>query len=38
LKNRLAVELLREGEAWVIERMMFENAWWEGDARVLFPG
>jgi hypothetical protein len=38
LKNRLAVELMRDGEAWVIERMVFENAWREGEAGVLFPG
>jgi hypothetical protein len=36
LKNRLAVELVRQGEAWAIERMVFENAWWEGEAGVLF--
>ena len=37
LKNRLAVELLREGEAWMMELMTFENAWQEGEAGVLFP-
>jgi hypothetical protein len=36
LKNRLAVELVRQNECWVIERMVFDNAWREGDATVLF--
>jgi hypothetical protein len=36
LKNRLAVELVREDECWVIERMLFDNAWREGDPTVLF--
>ena len=35
LKNRLAVEVVREDECWVIARMVFENAWREGDATVL---
>jgi hypothetical protein len=38
LKNRLNVELARQDEAWAMTRMVFENAWREGDARVLFPG
>ena len=36
LKNRLSVELSRQGECWVIQRMRFDNAWREGDASVLF--
>ena len=36
LKNRLAVEVVREDECWVIARMVFENAWREGDVTVLF--
>ena len=36
LKNRLAVELARLDECWVIARMTFDNAWREGDATVLF--
>ena len=36
LKNRLSVELARQDECWVIERMVFDNAWREGDATVLF--
>jgi hypothetical protein len=37
LKNRLVVELMRQDDCWVIARMVFENAWREGDATVLFP-
>jgi hypothetical protein len=37
LKNRLVVEFIRQDECWAIARMVFDNAWREGEATVLFP-
>ncbi len=38
LKNRLDVRLRRDGEAWRIAEMVFDNIWMEGEPAVLFPG
>jgi hypothetical protein len=35
MKNRYDVELVREGEAWVIERVTIDNIWRIGDPTVL---
>lgn len=36
LKNILNVALSKAGDAWVIDRMTFDNAWLAGDPQVLF--
>jgi hypothetical protein len=36
LKNIVDVDLSKTGEAWVIDRMRFDNAWLAGDPDVLF--
>jgi hypothetical protein len=36
LKNILDVALSKAGDAWVIDRMKFDNAWLTGDPDVLF--
>jgi septum formation inhibitor-activating ATPase MinD len=35
MKNRYDVELVRQGEAWVIERITVDNVWRSGDLSVL---
>ena len=37
LKNFYWCDVVREGGEWRICRMRIENAWMEGDAKVLFP-
>jgi hypothetical protein len=36
LKNPYDVELVRDGEHWVISRMRIENAWYVGDPTAIF--
>ncbi len=36
LKNILDVKLAKSGNAWIIDRMKFDNAWLTGDPGVLF--
>jgi hypothetical protein len=36
LKNPYDVELVRDGERWVISRMRIENAWYVGDPTAIF--
>jgi hypothetical protein len=38
LKNVYRVALSRDGVRWVIDRMVIETVWLEGDPSVLFPG
>lgn len=35
MKNRYDVELLRQGEVWVIQRVTIDNVWRSGDPTVL---
>jgi SnoaL-like domain len=35
MKNRYAVDLVREGSTWVITKMVIDNIWFDGDAKVL---
>ncbi|WIX98267.1 nuclear transport factor 2 family protein [Amycolatopsis mongoliensis] len=35
MTNRYDVDLVRRGEVWVIQRVTVDNAWTEGDPRVL---
>jgi hypothetical protein len=35
MKNRYDVELIRQGEAWVILRSTVDNVWRSGDPAVL---
>ncbi|MCX2479423.1 nuclear transport factor 2 family protein [Pedobacter sp. MC2016-15] len=35
MKNRYDVELLRQGDAWVIQRVTIDNVWRSGDSTVL---
>lgn len=35
MKNRYDVELIREGEVWVIQRVTIDNVWLTGDPSVL---
>lgn len=34
-KNRYTIDLIREGDSWVITHLVIENVWWEGDLSVL---
>jgi SnoaL-like domain len=36
LKNLYDVELVRDGDRWVIRRMRIENAWYTGDPTAIF--
>jgi hypothetical protein len=36
LKNPYDVELVRDGDRWVIRRMRIENAWYTGDPTAIF--
>lgn len=36
MKNRYDVELIRQGDAWVIQRYTVDNVWRTGDPTVLF--
>lgn len=36
MKNRYDVELIRQGEVWVIQRYTVDNIWQSGDPTVLF--
>ncbi|GAA3074758.1 nuclear transport factor 2 family protein [Streptosporangium carneum] len=36
LKNPYDVELVRDGERWVIHRMRIDNAWYTGDPTAVF--
>jgi hypothetical protein len=36
LKNPYDVELVRDGERWVIRRMRIDNAWFTGDPTAIF--
>lgn len=36
LKNPYDVELIRDGERWVIRRMRIENTWYTGDPTAIF--
>jgi hypothetical protein len=36
LKNLYDVELLRDGDRWLIHRMRIDNAWYTGDPRAVF--
>jgi SnoaL-like domain len=38
LKNLYDVELVRDGQRWVIRRMRIENAWYTGDPTAIFGG
>ena len=35
MKNRYDIELARQGEVWVIERVTIDNVWRDGDPAVL---
>jgi hypothetical protein len=36
LKNPYDVDLVRDGERWVIHRMRIDNAWFTGDPAAIF--
>lgn len=36
LKNPYAVDLVRDGERWVIRRLRIDNAWFTGDPAAIF--
>ena len=36
LKNRYDVRLVRDGERWVMRRVVIENAWYTGDPAAIF--
>lgn len=36
LKNRYAVELVRDGERWVIRRLRIDNVWYTGEPKAIF--
>ncbi|WP_326778220.1 nuclear transport factor 2 family protein [Streptomyces sp. NBC_01445] len=36
LKNPYAVDLVRDGDRWVIRRMRIDNAWFTGDPTTIF--
>jgi hypothetical protein len=36
LKNRYAVDLVRHGESWVIQRLHIDNTWYTGDPADIF--
>ncbi|MEV6774197.1 nuclear transport factor 2 family protein [Nocardia sp. NPDC051030] len=36
LKNPYDVELVREGERWVLRRIRIENTWYQGDPTAIF--
>lgn len=36
LKNPYAVDLVRDGDRWVIRRMRIDNAWYTGDPTAIF--
>ncbi len=36
LKNPYAVELVRDGDRWVIHRLRIDNAWYTGDPTAIF--
>ncbi|WP_406308788.1 nuclear transport factor 2 family protein [Streptomyces sp. NBC_00623] len=36
LKNPYAVDLVRDGDRWVIRRMRIDNAWFTGDPAAIF--
>ncbi|GAA4591790.1 nuclear transport factor 2 family protein [Planotetraspora phitsanulokensis] len=36
LKNPYEVELIRDGERWVIRRLRIDNAWYTGDPTAIF--
>src|SRR5690606_13054249 len=38
LKNFYFVDLSRSEAGWLIDHMRIENAWWQGEPSVLFPG
>ncbi|MFI0454454.1 nuclear transport factor 2 family protein [Actinomadura sp. 6N118] len=38
LKNPYDVDLVRDGERWVIRRMRIDNAWYTGDPTAIFGG
>jgi ketosteroid isomerase-like protein len=38
MKNRYQVELVRSGSQWLIQRVVIENIWWQGDVSVITGG
>jgi hypothetical protein len=38
LTNRYDVDLARDRERWVIQRMIIENVWYTGDPAAIFGG
>ncbi|MEA5360127.1 nuclear transport factor 2 family protein [Amycolatopsis sp., V23-08] len=36
LKNRYDVDLVRDGDRWVLRRVVIENAWYTGDPAAIF--
>ncbi|MCW2918157.1 MAG: uncharacterized protein JWN52_6225 [Actinomycetia bacterium] len=38
LKNLYAVDLIRDGERWVMRRVLIDNVWYTGDPQVIFRG
>jgi hypothetical protein len=36
LKNHYDVELVRDGERWVMRRVVIENAWYTGEPAAIF--
>ncbi|MGN9837321.1 nuclear transport factor 2 family protein [Nonomuraea sp. H19] len=38
LKNPYDVDLVRDGERWVIRRLRIDNAWYTGDPTAIFGG
>ncbi|MEU8247228.1 nuclear transport factor 2 family protein [Nonomuraea sp. NPDC048916] len=38
LKNLYAVELVRDGERWVIRRLDIDNVWYTGEPKAIFGG
>ncbi|MFJ7627698.1 nuclear transport factor 2 family protein [Streptomyces sp. NPDC097595] len=38
LKNPYAVDLVRDGDRWLIHRMRIDNSWFTGDPAAIFAG
>lgn len=38
LKNPYAVDLVRDGDRWLINRMRIDNSWFTGDPATIFAG
>ncbi|GAA3473246.1 nuclear transport factor 2 family protein [Nonomuraea roseola] len=38
LKNLYDVDLVREGERWLMRRVRIDNAWYTGDPAAIFSG